>query len=172
MVYFNILSRSYVAILAIYAGAGIHAFRGASTGDLQVPGSLPNNGIVISLNKTENGFYFRFFCRSDSMMSNVGMLIGLDGTAITTGGVFTIAHQQRGELTVENKLNQTVLTASVQGVYTCRIPLQSGGETRNINVGVYPSGFNSKCLFLHVKPRIQPKGYSCKIHCKSTIVVR
>ena len=171
MVYFNILSRSYVAILAIYAGAGIQVFRGASTGDLQVPGSLPNNGIVISLNKTENGVYFRFFCRSDSMMSNVGMLIGPDGTNITTGDIFDIASPQRGELTVENKLSQNVLTASDQGVYTCQIPLQSR-ETRNINVGVYPSGFNSKCLFLHVKPRIQPKGYSCKIHCKSTIVVR
>ena len=171
MVYFNILSRSYVAILAFYAGAGIQVFRGASTGGLQVSGSLPNNGIVISLNTAENGVYFRFFCRSDSMMSNVGMLIGPDGTTITTGGVFTIAHQQRGELTVENTPSQNVLTARDQGVYTCRIPLQSG-ETRNINVGVYPSGFNSKCLFLHVKPRIQPKGYSCKIHCKSTIVVR
>ena len=129
--------------MAFYAGAGIHVFRGASTGDLQVPGSLPNNGIIISLNTTENGFYFRFFCRSDSMMSNVGMLIGPDGTTVTTGDVFTIAHPQPGELTVENKLSQNVLTANDQGVYTCHIPFQSG-ETRNINVGIYPSGFNSK----------------------------
>ena len=129
--------------MAFYAGAGIHVFRGASTGDLQVPGSLPNNGIIISLNTTENGFYFRFFCRSDSMMSNVGMLIGPDGTTVTTGDVFTIAHPQPGELTVENKLSQNVLTANDQGVYTCHISFQSG-ETRNINVGIYPSGFNSK----------------------------
>ena len=80
------------------------------------------------------------------MTSNVGILIGLDGAAITTGDVFTIAHQQPGELTVENKLSQYVLTARDQGVYTCQIPLQSG-ETRDINVGIYASGFNSKCLF-------------------------
>ena len=77
------------------------------------------------------------------MMSNVGMLIGPNKTAVNTSDVFTIAHPQPGELTVENKHNQTVLTASDQGVYTCRIPLQSG-EMRDINVGLYPSGFNSK----------------------------
>ena len=157
----SILSRSYVAI---YAGAGIHVFRGASTGDLQVPGSLPNNGIVISLNTTENGFYFRFFCRSDSMMSNVGMLIGPDGTTVTTGDVFTIAHQQHGELTVENKLSQKVLTASDQGVYICRIPLQSGVlrqiEMRDINVGIYPSGFNSKyVLIIYAMRHVSTKCY-------------
>ena len=147
---FSILTyyQGVINLLAIYAGAGIHVFRGASTGDLQVPGSLPNNGIVISLNTAEVGVYFRFFCRSDSMMSNVGMLIGPDGTVVPAGDVFTIAHPQPGELTVENKLSQNVLTASDQGVYTCRIPLQIGVkrniEMRDINVGMYPSGFNSK----------------------------
>ena len=77
------------------------------------------------------------------MMSNVGMLIGLNGTAITTSDVFTIAHPQPGELRVDNTLSQNVLTASDQGVYTCRIPLQSG-DMRDINVGIYPSGFNGK----------------------------
>ena len=143
-----LLSKLCCNLLAIYTGAGIHVFRGASAGDLQVPGSLPNNGIVISLNAAEiSEFYIRFFCHSDSMMSNVGMLIGPDGTVVTTGDVFTIAHQQPGELTVENTPSQNVLTASDRGVYTCRIPLQSG-EMRDINIGIYPSGFNSKCLFL------------------------
>ena len=76
------------------------------------------------------------------MMSNVGMLIGPDGTTVTSGDVFTITHQP-GELSVENTLSQNILTAGDQGVYTCRIPLQSGAM-RDINVGVYPSGFNSK----------------------------
>ena len=132
-------------LLAICAGAGIHVFRGTSTGDLQVPGSLPNNGIVTSLNTTEVRVYFRFLCRSDSMMSNVGMLIGPDGTVVTTGDVFTIAHLQPGELRAENKLSQNVLTASDQGVYTCHIPLQMG-DVRDINVGIFPSDFTSKCL--------------------------
>ena len=148
----------YFTIKALYAinrqssGAGIHVFRGAATGDLQVPGSLPNNGIVISLNTAEGGFYFRFFCRSDSMMSNVGMLIGPDGTTVATGDVFTVSQPQPGELQVENRLSQNILTASDQGVYTCRIPLQSGElkriEMSEINVGIYPNGFNSKYFIL------------------------
>ena len=147
----NILLTHYVAI---YAGAGIHVFRGDSTDDLQVPGSLPNNGIVISLNTTEDGVYFCFVCRSDSMMSNVGILIGPDGTNVTTGDIFTIAHQQPGELTVENKVPPNVLIASDQGVYTCHIPLQRGKknntEMRDINVGIYPRGFNSKYVEIAV----------------------
>ena len=138
----NMLSKSYVAIYCL-AGAGIHVFRGASTGDLEVPGSLPDNGIIISLGTARPEFYFCFLCRSDSMMSNVGMLIGPDGTTVTTGDVFTITHLRPGELGVLNTLSQNVLTAGDQGVYTCRIPLQSG-EMRDINVGIYPSGFNSK----------------------------
>ena len=136
------LSKSYIAIYCLQ-GAGIHVLNGASTGDLEVPGSLPDNGIVISLGTTTFGFYFRFFCRSDSMMNNVGMLIGPDRTTVTSGDVFTIAHPRPGELGVENPLSQNILTADDQGVYTCRIPLQSG-EMRDINVGVYPSEFNSK----------------------------
>ena len=92
-------------------------------------------------------FRFRFVCRSDSMVENTGTLIGLDGTVITTGSVFTIAHPQLGELRAENIPPQYILTASDQGVYTCRIPLQSG-ETRDIHVGIYPSGFNSKYFIL------------------------
>ena len=121
--------------MVIYADAGIHVFNGASAGDLQIPGSLPNNGIVISLS-----LGFLFYCRSDSMMSDVGMLIGPDETTVATGDVFTIAHKQPYQLFV---YSNNVLPASDQGVYTCRIPLQSG-ENRSINIGIYPSGFNSK----------------------------
>ena len=77
------------------------------------------------------------------MMNNVGMLIGPDRTTVTTGGVFTIAHPLPGELGVENPLSQNILTAGDQGVYTCHIPLQSGAMM-DINVGIYPSEFNSK----------------------------
>ena len=141
------MDRSHFVIYK--TGAGVYVFRGASIGGLLVPGSLPNNGIVISLVTAASGLYFHFFCRSDSMMNNVGMLIGPNGATVTTGDVFIIAHPQPGELTVENTLSQNILTASDQGVYTCRIPLQSG-EIRNINVGVYPSGFNSKCLLYFI----------------------
>ena len=81
------------------------------------------------------------------MVENTGTLIGPNGTIITTGSVFTIAHPLPGDLRVENIPPQNILTASDQGVYTCRIPLQSG-ETRDIHVGIYPSGFNSKYFLL------------------------
>ena len=82
------------------------------------------------------------------MMDNVGILIGLDGTTITTNDIFGIVHLSPGQIGVENTPNHSRLTAHDQGVYTCRIPLQSG-EMRDINIGIYPSGFNSKCLFLN-----------------------
>ena len=132
-----------------YAGAGIYVFRGVLTGRLQVPGSLPNNGFVISLSTTTD-FYLRFICRSDSKAYNAGMLIGLDGTTITTNHIFVIGHSLRipGELRVENSPSQDNVTAHDQGVYTCCIPLQSG-EMRDINIGIYPFGFSSEYLFLN-----------------------
>ena len=82
-------------------------------------------------------------------MNNVGMLIGPDGTTVTTGDVFTISHPRPGELRVQNTLSQNILTAGDQGVYTCHIPLQSG-EMNTINIGIYPSGFYSKCPHISV----------------------
>ena len=81
------------------------------------------------------------------MVNNTGTLVGPDGTTVTNGSVFDIAHPQPGELRVENRHPLPPLTASDQGVYTCCIPLQSG-EMRDIHVGIYPSGFNSKYTIL------------------------
>ena len=80
------------------------------------------------------------------MSGNVGQFIGLDGTPLTSNSFFDIARRQPGEITMENRVgSKNALTASQQGVYTCRIPKQSG-EMRYIIVGVYPSGFNSESL--------------------------
>ena len=77
------------------------------------------------------------------MRENVGELIGLDGsTPITSNSCFNIDNLRPGELSVDNTVDLQPLPASKQGVYTCRIPLASG-EQREINIGVYPSGFNS-----------------------------
>ena len=123
----------------LYTDAGVHVFTGTPSV------SLPDNGLVVSDNPG-SGRRLRFFCRSDSMSENVGQLIGLDGTAITSSGFFAIARQQPGELSVDNTVDsQSALTASQQGVYTCRIPLQSG-QMREINVGIYRTGFSSKLL--------------------------
>ena len=122
-----------------FIGAGIHVFRGNSTG------SFSNNGLV-SLNPMDTKFRLRLFCRSDSMMEGVGKFIGLDGSPIVThnNSFFEIFNHQPGELGVVNFVaNSTDLTASGQGVYTCRIPLQSG-ETVEMNIGIYPSGFKSR----------------------------
>ena len=99
------------------------------------------------MNKPGSAFRVRMFCRSDSMSENVGQFIGLDGTtAVTNNNFFDNIHPQPGELRVDNVVgSQNALTASQQGVYTCRIPLQSG-QMREINVGVYPNGFSSKLI--------------------------
>ena len=145
-----LLSKQYYNF---YAGAGIHVFIGVSTGDLQVPGSLPNNGIVISLTTPDViGHFFRFYCRSDSMMNNVGMLIGPDGTTVASGDVIQVEHSGHRQLHV---YANNIPTASDRGVYTCHIPLQSG-ENRSINVGIYPSGFSSKCLLLYIESSANP----------------
>ena len=79
-------------------------------------------------------------------MRNVGELIGPGGTAITSSDVFEISTGRNGgELKVANLVSSDDVTTSEQGVYTCRIPLQSG-ETRSINIGIYPSAFN--CEFI------------------------
>ena len=136
MLLLKLLSCTYTLI-----GAGIHVFNG---GPYSEPTSLANNGLVISdLKHKYNQYHFRFFCRSDSMRENVGKLIGLNGrTAITSNSFFNIDNPQPGELTVDNTVYLQPFPASKQGVYTCRIPLASG-EQREINIGVYPSGFNS-----------------------------
>ena len=119
------------------ADAGMQLFRGSPRGN------LPNNGLAI-FDDPASGFRLRLFCRSDSMTPNVGQFIGLDGTAITSSSFFAIFRPQPGELTVESIVgSQSALTASQQGVYTCRIPLQSG-QMKELNVGIYPSGFESE----------------------------
>ena len=130
--------------LYFFIGAGIDVFNGISP-----IGSQANNGLVRPIDTTSTNpetHRLRFFCRSDSMMMNVGELIGLGGTAITSSDVFEInTGRIAGELEVNNFVSSDDVTSSEQGVYTCRIPLQSG-ETRSINIGIYPSAFN--CEFI------------------------
>ena len=80
-------------------------------------------------------------------MRNVGELIGPGGTAITTNDVLEINTDRAngGELEVVNFVGSNDVTSNEQGVYTCRIPLQSGVITE-INIGIYPNAFN--CEFI------------------------
>ena len=86
------------------------------------------------------------------MMNNVGILIGPDGTTVASGDVIQIEHYEYWQLRISA---YNVLTANDQGVYSCHIPLQSG-ENRSINVGIYPSGFSSKCLLLYIESSENP----------------
>ena len=129
-----------------FIGAGIHVFNG-----LPPVGSQSNNGLVrpiVSTSTDPSTRRLRFFCRSDSTMRNVGELIGPGGTAITTNAVFEVTTNSAngGELQVDNFVTANDdVTSSEQGVYTCRIPLQSG-LISDINVGIYPNAFN--CEFI------------------------
>ena len=133
---------SVMSVCLYSADAGVHVFRGTPRGNFP-----PNNGLVVSDNPAGNDFRFRIFCRSNSQSANVGEFIGLDGrTALDSNSFFTILRLQPGEIQIVNTVGaQMALTASQQGVYTCRIPLQNG-EEREFNIGIYPSGFNSKLL--------------------------
>ena len=126
----------------IFTDAGIHIFRGTQRGNFPL-----NNGLVVSENPASNDFRFRFFCRSDSMLENVGKFIGLDGnTSLTSTRFFDIDHRQPGELSVENKAgSENALTADQEGIYTCLIPLQDG-KIRVINIGIYRFGFSSELI--------------------------
>ena len=134
-----------------FIGAGINVFNGI------VPiGSQPNNSLVrpiVSTNPNPETRRLRFICRTDSTVRNLGELIGLEGTAITTNAVFEIiTNRNRGEIEVANFVISDNVTSSEQGVYTCRIPLQSGVITE-INIGIYPNAFN--CEFtLTVSSRV------------------
>ena len=82
-------------------------------------------------------------------MENVGELIGLDNMTVLNSSFFTITNSQPGELEVVNKdgFNQTSLPDLKQGIYTCRIPLENMA-IKEINIGIYSSGFNSKIPLL------------------------
>ena len=125
-------------------GYGIHIFQGTSTlSSTFAAGSLPNNGLVIATSTGDNeGIFLRIFCRSDSMMDNVGDIIGLEDTVIFNDR-FVIDRLQPGEITMINSATEGALPSNEQGIYTCRIP-DSTDTMRNINIGIYIAGFNSK----------------------------
>ena len=129
-----------MVVIFIFTGAGIHVFNGANTG------SQPNNGLAVSANP-ESGRRIRFFCRSDSLTRNVGELIGPDGNTFSGNDYLALETPANGgELRIENTVgSEEPLPASEQGVYTCRIPLQSEVMV-TINIGVYPIGFH--CEFV------------------------
>ena len=103
------------------------------------------------------------------MAIDVGELIGLDESPVTTSSFFQFPYRG-GQLKVKNFVGtHDPLTASEQGVYTCRMPLEGGGEMREINIGVYPYGFISELFnqdksFMALEPLIGCSGVTCISH--------
>ena len=125
----------------ITTGAGIFV----NTGDGVTNVVLPNNGIVIAQGSVESGDRFSFQCRSGSTNSSVGDIIGLDGNAlpidssgVTTGGL-NVRRDSPATVFVRNPASEQAVD---EGVYTCRIPDETGSDV-DVNIGVYRNGFNS-----------------------------
>ena len=120
-----------------FSGAGIYVL----SADQSVPtGALPNNSLVIA---RQNPVQVRFLCRSSATSSDAGSLIGLDENEVASDGdsPFIINTTQAGTVDVYTEtVSQDVEST---GVFTCRILLE-GGETVDINIGLYPNGFNSE----------------------------
>ena len=81
-------------------------------------------------------------------MRGVGQLVDLDGNTFNIGmsvGVFIVQQTGGGSGSVQfrNRQADPDLTAADEGVYTCRIPDDTGSDV-DVNIGVYRNGFNSK----------------------------
>ena len=121
-------------------------------GDGSVPtGVLPNNAIVIAQDVT-SGDRISWQCRSGSTITGVGQLVDLDGNTFNIGqntGVFTVdtfGSSQPGSVQFHNRVGtEAALTAADEGVYTCRIPEETGNCV-DVNIGVYQIGFNSEFI--------------------------
>ena len=132
------------ALIPQPTGAGIYV----NHGDDSVPtGVLSNNGIVISRDVLYvNRLVFQ--CRSGSTMTGVGQLVDLDGTSFNIGqtsGVFSVdalGYYYGGLPGSVRFRNHETLTADDEGVYSCRIPDETGSDV-DVNIGVYRNGFNS-----------------------------
>ncbi len=106
-------------------------------------GTLTNNGIVVAL--LSGTLYFQ--CRSGSTVANASQsqFIGLDGNALSTGGLDVI----NGASRIDVNNTGSALTAGEEGVYTCRMRDESEAMVE-VNVGIYRNGFNSECLLYTV----------------------
>ena len=101
---------------------------GAGIYDYYRSRALPNNAIILG-----NAY---FTCLSGSNESNVGQFIGRDNTPMTTDNSnyygFDIWTGESDSLTLFGH----ILYGFNQGIYTCRIPDESG-KIVDVNVGLF-----------------------------------
>ena len=132
---------SIVTCMNNHPGAGIFGGRRTSSSESERR-PIANNGLIVS---GSDGL--RLDCISNSSQSGVGMITGLDGNTLPIGitGVWRVlnASSRPGVLSLLT-ISPSSLPAADKGIYTCIIPGNNGNQI-TINVGLYPSGFMSKC---------------------------
>ena len=124
-------------VFFLYVGAGIYANSAHK--------ALMNNSLIKA---DSNQRLEEFSCLSGSKQGGVGHFIGRDGKDITyiNGDPFHVGIggiRNPGSIQVSSA---NTLYATYQGIYTCRIPDETGNLV-NINVGLYCYEFNSELLF-------------------------
>ena len=115
----------------ITLGAGIYVAHGHD--------ALPNNGMIVA---GRGGRISEFRCISGYSRSNVGHLFDINEVDITTSNsdpFFTFRYNP-GTVHVRSLRS---LRSNEQGIYTCRIPDETG-TTVDVNVGLYLSSNDCK----------------------------
>ena len=111
-----------------------------------VPRPIANNGLIVS---ATNGL--KLYCVSNSSQSGVGTITASNGDILNIGYNEDLWRVQNpgnrpGFLRLQNRIpsgGPMLLTISTQGIYTCTLPDDEGNDII-LNVGLYPSDFNSK----------------------------
>ena len=116
-------------LLTIHIGAGIYVVNGHT--------ALPNNGMIITSGRVSD-----LRCISGSSRSNVGHLFDISEVDITLSNTdpFFIFRNSPGMVHIRSVRN---LRSNEQGIYTCRIPDETG-TTVDVNVGLYLSSSAGK----------------------------
>ena len=107
-------------------GAGIYVSSGHT--------ALPNNGMILT---GAGGRISGFRCISGSRQSSIGHLFDMNEVDITTSNSdpFFTFRNSPGTVNVRSLRS---LRSNEQGIYTCRIPDETG-TTVDVNVGLYLS---------------------------------
>ena len=111
------------------------------------PGTIPNNSIILTNNF---GQIPHFQCISGSLLPNIGQWISPSGQDITLStsdpfDIVTGGQNDPGYLDITLHSGQ-ILSIHDQGVYTCRIPDETG-TTTSVYVGIYIPALASMIIF-------------------------
>ena len=141
----------------VLAGAGVYVTSSQLSYSSSL--SLPNNSIITSYAGSV-GYYstyrrMAFYCCSTSTSGYTGSFIGLNGNSYS--GRITVQHYSSSHVyagciylyldKAYSDYFQNVLSASEQGIYTCRMP-DSAGRNIDVNVGIYCDDYTSKFTLL------------------------